>query len=116
VPLLRENLDWYAGAGGGDGALLSRCVLAAETSDTDQLETVLALSRTEDNNLVAVLALDALAAAHAAAGEHERATLLLAEADALHPEVAHLLDQADRPDRAAALDTSPPAAEPFALT
>jgi predicted ATPase/DNA-binding SARP family transcriptional activator len=116
VPLLRENLDWYAGAGGGDGALLSRCVLAAETSDTDQLETVLALSRTEDNNLVAVLALDALAAAHAAAGEHERATLRLAEADALHPEVAHLLDQADRPDRAAALDTSPPAAEPFALT
>lgn len=30
---LRENLEWYDNAGGGDGALVSRCVLAAQTDD-----------------------------------------------------------------------------------
>ena len=115
VPLLQENLDWYAGAGGGDGALLSQCVLAAQMSDEEQLEMVLLAARREENQLVAVLALDALALVHAQAGGYKRATALLAEADALHPAVAHLLDEADRPDRAAAVAISPPAAEPLAL-
>jgi hypothetical protein len=103
VDLLKENLEWYAGAGGGDGALLSRCVLAAETDDRDTLEVVLELARAEANHLVTMLALDGLARLDADRGEHARATQLLAEADALRPAVAHQLDDADRPDRAAAL-------------
>ena len=35
IALLRENERWYAGAGGGDGALLTRCLLAAETDDQE---------------------------------------------------------------------------------
>jgi predicted ATPase/DNA-binding SARP family transcriptional activator len=116
VPLLRENLDWYDNAGGGDGALLSRCVLAAETRDVDQLDMVLGLAQAEENHLVAVLALDALATVHARRGARGHATELLEQADALYPAVAHLLDDADRPDRVAARVISPPAAEPVALT
>ncbi len=101
VALLKENLEWYAGAGGGDGALLSRCLLAIETDDRDSLEVVLALARAEETHLVTVLALDGLARLSAEAGDDVRARELVAEADALHPAVAHLLDDADRPDRAA---------------
>jgi predicted ATPase len=115
VPLLWENIDWYAGAGGGDGALLSRCALAAEMRDEKKLEMVLATARVEENHLVAVLALDALALIHASVGAYGDATVLLAQADALHPKVSHLLDAADRPDRAAALAISPPSAEPLPL-
>ncbi len=102
ISLLRENLEWYAGAGGGDGALLSRCLLAAETDDRNSLEEVLTLARAEENHMVTILALDGLARLSADEGETQRATELVAEADALHPHVAHLLDDADRPDRAAA--------------
>ncbi len=103
LSLLRENREWYASAGGGDGALLSRCLLAAETDDKDSLEMVLTLARTDENTLVTIQALDALARLSAAAGQHDDAAELVAEADALHPTVAHLLDDADRADRTAAL-------------
>jgi predicted ATPase/DNA-binding SARP family transcriptional activator len=103
VSLLRENLDWYESAGGGAGALLSRCVLAARTSDRDSLETVLTEARAEDDPEVTVLALDGLARLSTQDGDREHATELIAEADALQSAVAHLLDDADRPDRAAAL-------------
>ena len=112
--LLRENLEWYAGAGGGDGALLSRCVLAAETGGREELGKVLALARADQNQLVAVLALDGLARVCAEAGEQKHATALLAQADAIHPDVAHLLDDADRPDRGATLAIFPAAAQPLA--
>ncbi|PKH41044.1 AfsR/SARP family transcriptional regulator [Nocardioides alpinus] len=101
VPWLRENLDWYAGAGGGDGALLTRCLLAIETGDRAALDVVLALARADETPLVTVLALDGRARLSAEDGDHVRARELVAEADALHPVVAHLLDDADRPDRAA---------------
>ena len=89
-------------AGGGEGALLARCLLAAETDDRNSLEEVLTLARAEENHMVTILALDGLARLSADEGETQRATELVAEADALHPHVAHLLDDADRPDRAAA--------------
>jgi hypothetical protein len=114
VAPLKENLEWYAKAGGGDGALLSRCVLAAELNDRDSLEDVLSLSRKEDNQLVTVLALDGLARLSAEAGDDAHAAALVAEADALHPAVAHRLDDADRSDRAAALGSSLPPAGPLA--
>lgn len=103
VSLLRENLEWYASAGRGDGALLSRCVLAAQTDDLGSLDLILALARGDENQLVTILALDALARLSAEDGEFAHAAEKVAEADALHPAVAHLLDDADRPDRAAAL-------------
>jgi hypothetical protein len=103
VRLLTENVAWYAGAGGGDGALLSRCVLAAETRDRGALDAVLARARTEENHEVTILALDALARSSAEGDDHRRAADLIAEADALLPAVAHVLDDADRPDRAAAI-------------
>jgi tetratricopeptide (TPR) repeat protein len=110
VALLRKNLEWYAGAGGGDGALLSRCVLAAVTDDRTALQEVLTLARVEENQVVTILALDGLARLHAGEGQTVRATTLVAEADALHPTVAHLLDDADRLDRASAVSA------PSALT
>ena len=50
MPLLRENLAWYASAGGGDGALLTRCLLATETGDRTRSTEVLALARAEENH------------------------------------------------------------------
>ena len=51
---------------------------------------------------VQVVALDALARLAAVAGDRPRAGGLLAEADALAPQVAHALDDADRHDAATA--------------
>jgi predicted ATPase/DNA-binding SARP family transcriptional activator/tetratricopeptide (TPR) repeat protein len=109
VSLLEENLEWYAGAGGGDGALLSRCVLAAQTDDRATLEVVLARARLDENHLVTILALDGLARLSAERGDLAHAAEQVAEADALHPAVAHLLLNADRPDRAPALTIAHPA-------
>jgi hypothetical protein len=115
VSLLRENVEWYASAGGGDGALLSRCVLAAETDDTDSLEVVLTEARADQNHLVIILALDGLARLSAAQGETDHAADLLAQADALHPAAAHVLDSADRIDRTALLATSAHLVAPVAI-
>jgi hypothetical protein len=101
VPFLEKNLEWYGGAGGGDGALLTRCLLAIESGDRHSLDVVLALARAEETHLVTVQALDGLARLSAEDGDDVRGRELVAEADALHPVVAHLLDDADRPDRAA---------------
>jgi predicted ATPase/DNA-binding SARP family transcriptional activator len=101
--LLEENARWYAAAGGGDGALLNRCVLAAETGDVDALARVLDEAGATGNAEVTVYALDALAASAAGTGDRARADRLLAEADALAPSVAHLVDDADRLDRVRAL-------------
>jgi predicted ATPase/DNA-binding SARP family transcriptional activator len=99
VRLLEVNQRWYAHAGGGEGALLNRCILAAETGDVAALHRALAQARGIANNEVAVLALDALAAVAAAAGDADVADGLLAESDALVPTVAHLVDDLDRHDR-----------------
>lgn len=70
------------------------------------VEGVLSAARSDENHLVTILALDGLGRLSADADENERATELLGEADALHPAVAHLLDDTDRYDRAAALTAS----------
>jgi predicted ATPase/DNA-binding SARP family transcriptional activator len=104
VALLEENLAWYAGAGGGEGALLSRCLLAAQNKDLAALKEVLAVARVEENLEVCVLALDGLARAAATGGKHSLARQLVAEADALQPGVAHVVDDSDRLDRLVAIE------------
>lgn len=102
--LLEENNRWYDAAGGGNGALLSRCLLYAERGDSASLEDVLAQALGEENNEVRVLALDALARSAATRGDLVRARDLIGEADALLPNVAHTVDDADRTDRMLALE------------
>ncbi|WP_433205739.1 hypothetical protein ACQP00_38330 [Dactylosporangium sp. CS-047395] len=77
--LLRHNAAWYRTAGGGDGALLTRCLLA---DSVPELEAVLAEARATDDRETQVHALDALARR--------------AEADALAATIPHLIDEADR--------------------
>ncbi|WP_433046390.1 BTAD domain-containing putative transcriptional regulator [Dactylosporangium sp. CS-033363] len=77
--LLRQNDLWYRAAGGGDGALLTRCLLAGSVPE---LEAVLAEARAAGDRETQVHALDALARR--------------AEADALAVTIPHLLDEADR--------------------
>lgn len=98
VALLEENVRWYRSAGGGDFALLTRCVLSAGRDDEGGLQEVLAEARGSDNVEVQVYALDALARLAAEAGEVARAGDLLGEADRLVGQVAHVVDAGDRLD------------------
>ncbi len=98
ITLLEENQRWYAAAGGGDFALLTRCLLAAARDDAAALANVLAEATSSGNVEVCVQALDAQARLALAAGDASTARALLAEADTLAPQVAHLLDEADRTD------------------
>jgi predicted ATPase/DNA-binding SARP family transcriptional activator len=104
VSLLEQNLRWYEHAGGGDGALLTRCLLCAETRDAAGLSEVLDEADTVETQEVRVYALDALAHEAATRGDDARAEQLLAEADALTAAVAHLVDDGDRLDGARARD------------
>ena len=98
IALLEENERWYASAGGGDYALLSRCVLAACRDDGPELEEALRAARASGNLEVEVHALDALARLAAANGDVGSATLALAESDQLASQAGHLLDASDRFD------------------
>ena len=98
IALLAENERWYAAAGGGDFALLSHSLLAAMNDDAVGLEAVQQEARTTGNVEVQVQALDALARLAASRGDLEDARNLLGAADTLAPQVAHLLDEADRID------------------
>ena len=102
--LLEENDRWYRASGGGDGALLTRCLLAALSLEqgtgeaaVQDLHSVLDEARRHQDLETQTLALDALA--HAAArGDQPGAARLLEEADGLHAQVRHTLDDADRFD------------------
>jgi predicted ATPase len=96
--LLEENDRWYDLAGGGDGALLNRCLLHAEKGDGPALARVLDEARAAGNAEVEVYALDALAAAAAAVGDGGQARALLDAAESLAPAVGHLVDEHDRLD------------------
>lgn len=103
VALLEENERWYCSAGGGDFALLTHCVLAAERDDDHTLRSVLDEARATGNLEVQVFALDALARLAAESHDRENSGDLLAESDRLAAEVAHVVDESDRIDAAAAL-------------
>jgi predicted ATPase len=102
LSLLEENQNWYRAAGGGEGALLNRCLLCAENSDRTSLEEVLVEARAAENGEVQVYALDALASAAATRGDRRGAEQLLEEADSLVSTVAHLVDELDRLDKSRA--------------
>jgi hypothetical protein len=102
--LLEANDRWYRASGGGDGALLTRCLLAALAAEQDDqaaiadLQTVLEEARRHHDLETQTLALDSLARAAAAGGDLPGAARLLKEADGLHAQVRHTLDDADRVD------------------
>ena len=100
--LLEENQRWYRSAGGGDLALLTDCALAAERDDDGALRSVLNEARATRNLEAQVFALDALARLAAESKDRETAGNLLAEADRLAAQVAHVVDTRDRIDAAAA--------------
>jgi len=102
VALLEENQRWYHSAGGGEFALLTDCVLAAERDDDGALRSVLDEARATRNLEVQVFALDALARLAAESKDRETAGNLLAESDRLAAQVAHVVDKGDRIDAAAA--------------
>ena len=99
LALLEQNQHWYRAAGGGDGALLNRCLLGAEKADPGSLQEVLTEAAAAGNAEVQVYALDALARCAAVQGDRARADELLASADSLAPTVTHLVDEADRFDK-----------------
>jgi predicted ATPase/DNA-binding SARP family transcriptional activator/tetratricopeptide (TPR) repeat protein len=107
--LLEENDRWYDRAGGGDGALLNRCLLHAEKGDVPALTGVLDDARAAGNAEVEVYALDALAAAAAAAGDRGRARRLLDAAESLASAAGHLVDDDDRLDGARTRELLAPA-------
>ena len=100
LSLFEENERWYRAAGRGEGALLNRCLLCAETRDEPSLDDVLDEARTTENSEVQVYALDALAHAAASRGDRGRAEELLGAADSLAPTLTHLVDDLDRLDAA----------------
>ncbi len=102
IALLEENRRWYESAGGGDFALLTDCVLAAERDDRGALRSVLEAARATGNVEVQVFALDALARLASESNDDTTVTLL-AESDRLAVLVAHVVDPGDRIDAAAAV-------------
>ena len=102
VALWVENDRWYAAAGGGDQALLNRCLLAAARGDRGELTEVLAEAERLSDVESVVCALDGLARSAAADGDLSTARSLLERADARAATIAHLLDASDRLDADAA--------------
>ena len=108
VALLEENERWYRSAGGGDFALLTRCVLSAERSDSEALASILDEARATENLEVQLFTLDALARLAAEAGDVDTARSTTAQADALAPGLAHTVDENDRIDAVTVRRLVPP--------
>ena len=97
-------MQWYAGYGGGEGALLGESTLAAldaevgMTRAAERLGAVLDHARQAQDHEAEVLTLDALARSCAVAGELDQALDFLAQADQIMPSAAHLVFDSDRLD------------------
>jgi hypothetical protein len=97
--LLHQSDDWYRTAGGGDGALLTRALLAATSDDADaDLEAIIDQARLADDHEVEVVVLDALALRLAQRGQLRTAQQLLATADDAVPAAVNVVDEVDRLD------------------
>jgi hypothetical protein len=96
--LLEENVHWYAGAGGGDHALVSRIELASLLGDEAALSSGLAAAREAHDTESELAALDALALVAAGAGDHATAEARLTEADEVMAAATYLIDHTERYD------------------
>ena len=104
IPLLEQTRSWYQRAGGGDGALLTR-VLLASVSHPDagdegraDLEAALDEARSGQEHEAEILALDALARMAAQRGAVAEARELLGAADHHRQEHPTVVDDVDRID------------------
>jgi predicted ATPase/DNA-binding SARP family transcriptional activator len=97
--LLHQCDDWYRTAGGGDGALLTRALLAA-TSDSDDadLEAIVDQARLAGDHEAEVVMLDALALRVAQRGQLATARQLLAAAADAALAAVTIVDEVDRLD------------------
>ena len=97
--LFHQSDDWYRTAGGGDGALLTRALLAA-TSDGDDadLEAIIDQARRAGDHEAEVVMLDALALRRAQRGQLRTAQQLLATADDAALAAVNVVDEVDRLD------------------
>jgi tetratricopeptide (TPR) repeat protein len=107
LALLIAADDWFTGAGGGEDALVTRCLrLSASRVDGDNPEPALGellrQARAADDAEAEVLVLDALARLRALNGDVDGATRLLGTADDRSTAAQHALDDADRVDAAEA--------------
>ena len=106
--------NWYALAGGGDGALMAESVLASIDVEDDvsgaqeRIDRLLTAARDAGDIEVEVLALDTSALGYAKQGRSAEAQSALAHADQLMPAALHLLTDADRIDRDRARELLPP--------
>jgi tetratricopeptide (TPR) repeat protein len=97
--LLHQCDDWYRTAGGGDGALLTRALLAATSeADDPELESIIDQARLAGEHEVQVIILDALALRAAQRGQLRTAQQLLATADAAALAAVNIADEVDRLD------------------
>jgi predicted ATPase/DNA-binding SARP family transcriptional activator len=102
--LLEQNDRWYRSAGGGDGALLTQCLLAAVNAETagdgmlSRLHDILGQGRRAGDPEVHVYATDALARLASERGELTKADELLRAADAIAVAASHVIDSSDRVD------------------
>jgi tetratricopeptide (TPR) repeat protein len=109
LALLEQNDAWYRTAG-GDGALLTRCLIGVLTSRpgsstaTRRLTALLEEADDAGDAEAALVVLDALARLAAEAGDQAEARLLLERADERHASVRHLVDDRDRIDAVAVRD------------
>ena len=103
VDLLEHNVEWYAHSGGGDGALLSRCILVAETRDEPALATVLDEAQRTHDVPVQVHALDAQARHAALDAQSALALRLLGRADEAATRVPTAVPERERHDKRQAL-------------
>ena len=102
--LLEQNDRWYRSAGGGDGALVTQCLLAAVNARTtgggnaDELHDILDRGRRVGDPEVQVYAADALARLASEHGEPTEAHDLSRAADDIAAAAAHVVDSSDRVD------------------
>ena len=97
--LLRQCDAWYRTAGGGDGALLTRALLAATSAGDDaDLHAIADQARLAGDHEAQVITLDALARRAAERGELAAAQRLLDTADAAAPAAVSIVDEIDRLD------------------
>jgi predicted ATPase/DNA-binding SARP family transcriptional activator len=101
---MRAADAWFQASGGGEGATLAACLRAVMDAEegavdaSDRLRTVLEDAQRRRDPEIEVLALDALARAHADARDDSAARTLLDRADQLMSAAQHLIGEADRLD------------------